>query len=153
MLENQRENCQAKKPNFRSAKLPKADAKTEKNHLRQTIYEKEISAFNILFRDFLRYRVNHIKASFTICKYFSNSSQIPFELSQVDCLNIRQDQEKWTMVDVPGDGNCWMYATLISGLYSSGTRVRMNPQECRENISDLLMRVPRLSNKEITVFL
>ncbi len=106
-----------------------------------------MSAFNILFPDFLRYQVNHIKASFTIFKYFSNNSQISFELSQVASLNITQDPETWTVVDAPGDGNCWIY-----GLYRSGTRIRTNPQECRENICDLLKRVSRLWNEELTLF-
>ncbi len=106
MQENEREKFPSKKPSRQSAKSSEYDANSEKQRLRQIIYEKEMSAFNILFPDFLRYQVNHIKASFTIFKYFSNRSQISFELSQVASLNISQDPEKWTVVDVPGDGNC-----------------------------------------------
>ncbi len=94
-----------------------------------------------------------MKNSFTRFKYFSNNTHVPFELSQIAPLNIAQDPEKWTVVDVPGDGNCWIYATLISGYYITGTRIRMNPQECRDQISDLLMRVSRLPSEHITMFL
>ncbi len=69
MLENQKEYCPAKKLNLQSAKLSKEDAKPEKTHPRDTIYEK-ISAFNALFSDFAWCEVNTIKAYFTVFKYF-----------------------------------------------------------------------------------
>ncbi len=150
--ENKKEKFPPKKPNLQSATLSKYDANSEKKRRRE-IYEKEMSAFNIQFPDFIRYQVNHIKASFSILKYFPNSSQIPFELSEVASLNISHNPEKWTLIDVSGAGKFWIYATLISGLYSSAPKVRINLFECRENISDLLKRVSRLSNEEITIFL
>ncbi len=57
------------------------------------------------------------------------------------------------MVDVPGEENSGIYATLISGYYITGTRIRMNPQKCCDHISDLLMRVSRLPSEYITMFL
>ncbi len=52
-----------------------------------------MSAFNILFFDFLPYQVNNIKVPFTAFKYFANSSQIPNAVSSIHPLNIVQDPE------------------------------------------------------------
>ncbi len=88
--------------------------------------------------------MNNLGKSCTVFKYVFNNSQNPFELSQIAPLNTVQDPEKWTAVDVPIDENCGIYAKSISAFYSTGARIRINPQECRDKISDLLMRVSRL---------
>ncbi len=110
MLENQKEKFYKKEaPIFN---LSVQISRRKKRH-RKTTYETEISAFNVLLPEFLGYQVNNIKKSFIIFKYNFNNSQNLFELNQIASMNIVQDAEKWTVVDVPGDGNCWIYATLI----------------------------------------
>ncbi len=142
MLENQKGNCARKKPNLHSAS---SDKSAKKRHS-QTAYEAEISAFIILLPEFLRCQVKNMN-SFKIFKYIFNKSLNPFKLCQMASMNIVQDPEKWTVVDAPGDENCWIYATLTSAFYSTDARIRMNPQECRDKISDLLRRVSRLPSE------
>ncbi len=102
ILENQRENCPPKKPNIQSAKSPEENANQEKNRFSQSVYEKEITTFNVLFPDVFRPQVNSIRASLTILKYVSNHSQITLGLRKMAPLNISQYPEKWTLVGVPG---------------------------------------------------
>ncbi len=89
--------------------------KTLSNNSFQTFVQNNgIRVFNILFPDFLQYKVNHVRNSFIISQYFKNSSQNLFEKNQPASLNITQRSEKLTVYNFQGEGNCWIYGMLIS---------------------------------------
>ncbi len=142
------------KLNFSKLNLTLKDiAKSAKNILHATTYDTDMRAFNILFPEFLQFQVSHIRNTFKIFKYFFNASQNPFQLSQIASLNVVQHSGKLTVVNVPGDENCWVYGALISRYYCAGEEILVHLQDCRNKITDLLMRVSEFPSGEQTLLL
>ena len=47
-------------------------------------------------------------------------------------------------MNVPGDGNCWIYATLMSQFHAENNLNFYEPQLCHKEIGDLVKDASRL---------
>ena len=62
-------------------------------------------------------------------------------LNHSQYTGIERSKKFWKIVDVPGDGNCWIYAPVLSMWYNCTSIVSLHCQEYRDKISDLLKHV------------
>lgn len=116
----------------------------------------DISAFDTLLSTFNTYTVSRIKRCHTMSMLASTNNSNTLTFSRILNFNIVPDVKLWTIIDIPGDGNCWIYATVLSMYYCSlllGQILRTEPQICRNNISSLLLNIADLDEETRRNFL
>ena len=73
----------------------------------------------------------------------------PKFFASITQTSLARHQTKWTVADVPGDGNCWIYSVLLSLHFSNPSGVPAEPQDCREKLGNILENVSFLPQDEM----
>ena len=65
--------------------------------------------------------------------------------------SFKSEENRWKIIDVPGDGNCWIYSSILSLWYASNSTretMNLNVHYYRKKMSTLLLQMNKLSETE-----
>lgn len=109
---------------------------------------KERKGLCKIFRDSTR---NHISEIYKLLGSRSNCScQTSFPM--LESFLEEMYSENWKAIDVPGDGNCWIYAVCLSLVIRRQCTFPIDPTNCRVLMSDLFYSISN-SSQEIEMLL
>ncbi len=91
----------------------------------------DLSIHNTLIPDFSLAHMNRIKRSLLQWKAQNGGAYNALRIKDIASLHIQQLADMWKVEDVPGDENCWIYATIVSLYYASSKTIRIDAQNCR----------------------
>ena len=80
----------------------------------------------------------------------SQSSALP--LRDPIYTRVNRCTEYWKTIDVPGDGNCWVYSTILSNWYLSHENVTLESQFYRDSMCTLVKDISKLDKDTVAFF-